>query len=137
MSQLTIDADGEIYGCPSSLDIPGHSMGNVRDDTLLSIWSDNEKWRFYRGGWKDENLALCRVCPTRGICKVGSHCRSNAYQGHGDIMGPPVECLNDYESLRLKREDVLSYLRTALKEYNRPFLRKDLMDAISSEAEGP
>jgi len=117
MGQFTIASNGDVFACPLSVGIPGHGAGNIREKSLLDIWCDDERWTFYRGGWKDEDLHLCGKCPSRGICNVGSHCRANCHHAHGDLMGPPLECLNDHELLGLKKEEVKHYIDTYLKDY--------------------
>lgn len=89
---LSISADGGIRGCPS-LAIP---VGNLRQEPLVDIWRDADRF-WFNTRWDESKLeGRCRACAYRRICRGG--CKSLALSTTGSIYRN-IYCLNQVENL--------------------------------------
>jgi radical SAM protein with 4Fe4S-binding SPASM domain len=91
-----IGASGDVYGCsyspasfPDSPDIQGRELfvaGNLRQDSLRSIWLDSRRWKVFRSldTYKDPR---CQTCAHYRVRCVGSCPIMGYYQ-----EGRPAAC---------------------------------------------
>lgn len=88
---LAIDGDGSTYPCNLVVSDPRWNMGNILNERLVDIWF-SQKWSFFRGGVKVDDLKTCRECKSLKRCK-DFYCRLLPYVTHGDPHGPNPRCI--------------------------------------------
>ncbi|MGC9209956.1 MAG: radical SAM protein [Acidilobus sp.] len=96
-TRMVIDANGDVYGC--ELFIPfGLKEGNVRRDSLSSIWSSGFRWIRRR---LSEPPEPCRSCPMVSLCGGGCVARSLKYYGTPYAPDPlcPLKSTKDKPAL--------------------------------------
>jgi radical SAM protein with 4Fe4S-binding SPASM domain len=89
-ARLSIDSRGLVYPCNMVLYDPYWVMGNAFVDDLEDIWF-NEKWSFFRGDVKMEELVVCNECTRKSSCK-DIYCRLYPYVTSGDLYAPHPNC---------------------------------------------
>ena len=78
-ARIYLNAQGNYYPCDS---MHGYVLGNVRQDTLDSVWH-GEKLNELRA-LKDSDFGKCFMCQHRAFCKV---CPAFNYNATGDVRG--------------------------------------------------
>jgi radical SAM protein with 4Fe4S-binding SPASM domain len=87
---MSIFSDGEVYPCNSVIGDQQWRMGNSKNETLSDIWF-SQKWAFFRGAVRINDLKKCRNCQERKNC-TDFYCRLLPYEATGDALGPSPNC---------------------------------------------
>lgn len=80
---IGIDSVGNVRGCESMYD-DSFIEGNVRDESLQSIWNNPDNFSYNRRFNIDNLNGACRECSHNTICRGG--CRSYNYFTSGDLL---------------------------------------------------
>ena len=83
---IGIDSAGNVRGCESLYD-PRFNEGNLRERSLLDIWTDPDAFAYNRRFSPDDLTGTCRLCPHGAVCRGG--CRSYNWFTTGDLMQSP------------------------------------------------
>jgi len=83
LTELTIDHEGYIQGCPF---LP-KTNENIHQKSLKDIWYHSEELAVYQT--RDDLTGGCGTCSRKLSC---SGCRARALGHTGDIKGPDVRC---------------------------------------------
>lgn len=86
LSSVGIDSVGNVRGCESMND-PKFIEGNVRDESLISIWNDPERFSYNRKFVPECLTGKCSTCRMGEYC--GGGCRSLNYFIHGRMYESP------------------------------------------------
>ena len=86
ISAIGIDSVGNIRGCESMYD-ERFIEGNVRQQSLRSIWEDPEKFSYNRAFAKELLTGKCAECKFGEYCAGG--CRSYNFFVHGKLYESP------------------------------------------------
>ena len=89
-TQLTIFEDGSVFGCDLMKDHDFWNAGNVRRQSLQTIWDSSTIFKQLRALHKKELQGLCGTCTFQGC---GGGCRASAYNIHASINGSDSNCL--------------------------------------------
>jgi len=84
--RLTINPTGMISPCVC-LDVPEAYIGNIRQDSLLDVFSRSELCDMMR---HPPDYGICEDCPNEAKC--GGGCRVMAYALSGRLDGPDLSC---------------------------------------------
>ena len=69
-STLGIEANGDIKGCPS-LPTADWVGGNIRENSLQTIWERSEPLRYTRDRTVEDLFGYCRTCYYADTCRAG------------------------------------------------------------------
>jgi radical SAM protein with 4Fe4S-binding SPASM domain len=89
-TRLSIDSAGLVYPCNLVLSDPQWIMGDTREEKMWDIWF-SEKWSFFRGKVKINDLRKCKSCKNLKKCD-DFYCRLLPYSSDGDLFGPHPKC---------------------------------------------
>lgn len=89
-TRIVIDSSGLVYPCNLVLSDPQWVMGDTAKEKLSDIWF-SEKWSFFRGKVKIEDLTKCMRCRNLKRCD-DFYCRLLPYAANGDLFGPHPKC---------------------------------------------
>ena len=64
-----IDPEGEVYFCPLFMNTE-KSLGNIKNEKIIDIWRDKNKWREYENWYKSRRKG-CERCKNFEKCKGG------------------------------------------------------------------
>lgn len=88
LTTLGIDSVGNVRGCESMYD-PRFVEGNLRERSLLEIWTDPDAFSYNRKFTPERLTGACAACPHGEICAGG--CRSyNYFAGGGKLYENPL-----------------------------------------------
>lgn len=90
--QVFIDAYGNVYPCNLFASSEKYCMGNIKSDSIESIWK-NKKWRVFSDGI-DMKDTKCRKCKLWYLCNGGCMALSELHTGRLDTPDPRC-VLND------------------------------------------
>jgi radical SAM protein with 4Fe4S-binding SPASM domain len=93
ISAIGIDSAGNVRGCESMYDAR-FIEGNVREQSLKSIWEDPENFAYNRKFSKELLTGACAECAFGEYCAGG--CRSYNYFVHGKLYESPY-CIRNQE----------------------------------------
>jgi radical SAM protein with 4Fe4S-binding SPASM domain len=82
ISVIGIDSDGDVKGC-QSLYSKKFVEGNLRSESLESIWNNPDNFSYNRKFTTDDLNGNCKACDKGSICKGG--CRASNYFINGDF----------------------------------------------------
>ena len=77
---MGIESDGAVKGCPS-LQTSHYVGGNLRAQTISSIWESSEQLAFTRERGVDNLWGFCKKCPFAEVCLGGCSFTSHALFG--------------------------------------------------------
>ena len=86
ISSIGIDSAGNVRGCESMYD-ERFIEGNLREESLKSIWENPENFAYNRKFTRDLLTGRCAECPWGEYCAGG--CRSYNYFVHGKLYESP------------------------------------------------
>ena len=86
IASVGIDSVGNVRGCESMYD-PVFTEGNLRKESLRTIWDDPERFAYNRKFNKDMLTGKCAECELGEYCAGG--CRSYNYFVHRKIYESP------------------------------------------------
>jgi radical SAM protein with 4Fe4S-binding SPASM domain len=89
-TRLSVDSTGLVYPCNLVLSDPQWVMGDTGKEKIWDIWF-SEKWSFFRGKVKINDLRKCRSCKDLKKCD-DFYCRLLPYSSDGDVFGPHPKC---------------------------------------------
>ncbi len=85
---IVVTPDGSALPCHQAASIPALAFENVRDRSLVALWTDSPGFRAFRGeAWMPEP---CRTCDERDIDFGGCRCQAMALLG--DAGAPDPAC---------------------------------------------
>ncbi len=87
LTTIGIDSVGNIKGCESMYD-PCFIEGNIREESLETIWNDPNRFSYNRQYSKDLLTGACRQCTNKEQC--GGGCRSYNYFMHKKLYESPA-----------------------------------------------
>jgi len=87
LEAIGITSDGRVKGCLALPDVC--TEGNVRDESLRSIWMDPSRFAYNRQFTPNRLSQPCASCDDRGLCRGG--CTAMAYAVHGRA-GKSIHC---------------------------------------------
>ena len=94
---MSIAENGDAIPCSYN---DAYRFGNIKTQSLQSIWDDMQKSEFFSKTRDKSNLkGKCGVCEYRDIC---GGCRTTALYFTGDILGPDPQCAYIPKALREK-----------------------------------
>jgi radical SAM protein with 4Fe4S-binding SPASM domain len=94
---MSIAENGDAIPCSYN---DAYRFGNVKTQTLQSIWESMQSSEFFANVRNKANLkGKCGVCEYRDIC---GGCRTTALYFTGDIFGPDPQCAYIPRALREK-----------------------------------
>jgi radical SAM protein with 4Fe4S-binding SPASM domain len=76
---MGIESHGAIKGCPSLQ--PSYIGGNIRDQSLSSLWQDTAELGFNRARSVDDLWGFCKTCPFASVCLGGCTFTAHAVLG--------------------------------------------------------
>jgi pyrroloquinoline quinone biosynthesis protein E len=83
---MLINPSGKVLPCHAAEIIPGLTFGNVRVQTLESIWRDSSSFQRFRGEeWMPEP---CRTCDRRTEDFGGCRCQALLLTGDATVTDP-------------------------------------------------
>lgn len=85
--RISIRSDGSVYMCMEA-QCPSGYMGNIREQSLLDIWSKRKANIFFQPRLI-ENMG-CKGCDYKSICNSG--CMVKAYKNTGSLNNPETAC---------------------------------------------
>lgn len=86
ISSIGIDSVGNVRGCESMYD-DAFIEGNIREQSLRSIWEDPDKFAYNRKFTKESLTGKCAECELGEYC--GGGCRSYNYFVHRKLFESP------------------------------------------------
>lgn len=89
-TRLSIDSGGSVYPCNLVISDPQWVMGDVKKEKVWDIWF-SEKWSFFRGKVKIDDLKRCKGCRNLRKC-TDFYCRLLPYSTNGDPFGAHPKC---------------------------------------------
>jgi len=89
-TRLSVDSTGLVYPCNLVLSDPQWVMGDTGEKKIWDIWF-SEKWSFFRGKVKINDLQKCKSCKNLKKCD-DFYCRLLPYSSNGDVFGPHPKC---------------------------------------------
>jgi radical SAM protein with 4Fe4S-binding SPASM domain len=94
IDSLGITSDGRVKGC---LALPNSCVeGNVRKDSLATVWSDANRFAYNRRFSSDQLSGACATCAESPRCRGG--CTATAFAMHGR-PGTSTHCLRQHDRL--------------------------------------
>ncbi len=85
---LHIEANGDIYPCPTLAAIKRYKIGNIRDITSFSdFWETNEELNKFRNLTIWSNFENCLKCPFNDICNLKCVAISTVLYGKPHVCG--------------------------------------------------
>ena len=87
-STLAIGPEGQVVPCSYFYAHPGYVMGNLREESLMDIWNDLERWKDFRE--RLDVTGKCRECGYLHLCKGG--CRALSLEVFDDVRAPDPSC---------------------------------------------
>jgi radical SAM protein with 4Fe4S-binding SPASM domain len=76
---MGIESHGAVKGCPSLQ--PAYVGGNVREQSLSSLWTDSAELAFNRERGVDDLWGFCRTCTFADVCLGGCTFTAHAVLG--------------------------------------------------------
>jgi radical SAM protein with 4Fe4S-binding SPASM domain len=100
---IVVRPDGSLHPCPAWKGISKMTLGNIREDSLRSIWLDSEVLDLFRNFTPDDLQGECHWCSSKMICGGGCPAQrilSNINRGIIDkrallAVGPDPLCFKD------------------------------------------
>jgi len=89
-TRLVIDSQGLVYPCNLVVSDPRWIMGDLKKEKIWDAWF-SEKWTFFRGKVRTDDLQKCRDCRKLEKCK-DFYCRFLPYLVNGNLLGPHPAC---------------------------------------------
>ncbi len=77
---MGIESDGSVKGCPS-LQTAHYVGGNLRQQSIASIWDTTEELAFTRARTEEDLWGFCKSCPFASQCMGGCSFTSHALFG--------------------------------------------------------
>lgn len=92
--RIAVSSDGLLYPCISAFDIEGLMIGDLKKDTIMDLWVNNELWELYRGGISIAQVKGCNDCNLNNACAL-RNCRIKSYTKQDGLYSKPRNCLAD------------------------------------------
>jgi len=89
--KLAISPTGDVVPCSYFYDFPELKIGNLREESLMDIWNDEERWKAYREPLVPKGK--CTRCGYLYACKTG--CRIMSYVADREVGFPDPGCAYD------------------------------------------
>lgn len=89
-SELVVASDGYVYPCIPAINLPEFRSGNIRDQSLESIWIDSEMLNWFRNGRVQNVPEGCSACDYLKMC--GGGCRVASVALTGNVTGNDLRC---------------------------------------------
>jgi len=100
LSTLLIHFDGKVTPCPAFKQAPEFYLGNIHNQSLTDIWTNNPVLKRLRQ-FKFEEIKGCSACSDLHYCQ--GRCIAQRFYEHGDIyIGPDPLCPKYQEQQLLK-----------------------------------
>lgn len=77
---MGIESDGAVKGCPSLQSAP-YVGGNLREQSLATLWNENPRIGFSRGRTVEDLWGFCRTCTFAEVCLGGCTFTAHALLG--------------------------------------------------------
>lgn len=91
---LSIDENGDIYGCDLMTGIKEFVAGNLKENSLYDIWHFSPVFKKFRDAEFSKVTGKCATCENNWC---GGGCRSAAYNLEGDFYGSDLSCFYEEE----------------------------------------
>lgn len=88
---IGIESNGNIKGCLSMPSTPEFIEGNIRKESLATIWNRKGTFKYNREFSKKDLKGFCSECRYGFICRAG--CKTLAYTSTGSV-GENIFCLH-------------------------------------------
>ena len=92
--RVAISSDGCVYPCVYAFNLPFLKMGDLKKETLQSIWEKKDVWRLMRGGISISQIDTCKSCKLQKVCSM-RNCRIKSYSLNSGLYAKPNNCLID------------------------------------------
>lgn len=92
--RVAISSDGCVYPCVYAFNLPFLKMGDLKKESLQSIWEKNEAWQLMRGGIRTSQIDSCNSCKLLNVCSM-RNCRIKSYSKKMGLYAKPNNCLID------------------------------------------
>ena len=90
--------NGIVTVCTGASDEPYFHAGNLKDDTLSSIWENSLTFKRLRKNTYEDLKGICKHCPVKEVC--GGCCRLQAYKNTKDVYSSSSLCQDFYDAVR-------------------------------------
>ncbi len=92
LSRCLIAADGRVVPCPAFKQSKAKwtTMGNVKEKTLIDIWTDAAKWHLIRSFDYTQICEPCKSCASLNKCRGG--CKAQRLLKYGSLYCGPDPC---------------------------------------------
>ena len=115
---LTLDVNGDVYPCDNFIGIPEFLLGNIKDDTLVSMM--RSKARTALGNRNPDHSDDCRECMIwhfcGGGCPAGSYDRSGSVY-HSDLCSLHKEIIEYLIFTLVEESNLVDYYRQFFGSY--------------------
>jgi radical SAM protein with 4Fe4S-binding SPASM domain len=112
---MGIESNGAVKGCPS-LQSAHYVGGSVQEQTLRSLWEDNETVGFARSRHRDRLWGYCAECPFAGVCMGGC-----TFTAHSFFGRPGNQPYCHHRALVMKRRGLRERLVPGAPAQGNPF----------------
>lgn len=86
---ITLDSNGNIYLCPDAAENDLCCLGNVKNESLIDIWSKRHQNPLFQK--RNSSLMVCKACKYFAKGCTGG-CVVSAYKKYADILAPDSKC---------------------------------------------
>lgn len=89
---VSIDENGDVYGCDLMMGIDEFVAGNLKEQSLYDIWHNSKVFTKFREFDFEKIKGKCLTCNN---IWCGGGCRSAAYNMSGDYYGSDLSCFEE------------------------------------------
>ena len=108
-----ISPSGDVIPCPAFKHMPEFVAGNMKNDSLRSIWKKSKVFNHLRT-ISYKNVRVCSKCERIDVCK--GRCPAQRVRQHGDpLQGPDPDCPMPYEDETQRKNQSYFYHESAAK----------------------
>lgn len=111
LSTCDITPSGNVIPCPAFKYMPEFVAGNMKNDSLRSIWKKSKVFNDLRT-ISYKNVRVCSKCERIDVCK--GRCLAQRVRQHGDLLqGPDPDCPMPYEDETQRKNQSYFYYQSA------------------------